>query len=432
MKETATILIPTFNNAEFLIPCVTSIIQTHALDGLCKLIIINNGVQPVKEQFKLIPGIEVLEPGRNLGWEGGLKFGMEHVDTPFVCFQNDDTLIPRVSSSFYSQLLWPFSNSNVAAVGPVTTNASGLHSIFLQKSLWVPTEVAYLIFFTVMLRMSDLQAAGGIELSPTGLGDDMDLSIRLRKLGKKLLINPDAFLIHHAFKTGEKVRGPATVAGGWNSQDMMEKTRAWLIQKHGFKTYMSTMRPMDYSGHPPITEDVEASFVAPLVLGEKVVELGCGFNKTVPHAIGVDRVAKDDACQNLAGHRPCVADVQADVSKPLPFEDLSIDTIIARHVLEHVTDTIETLNNWNKILKIGGRLLIAVPNQEIVSSIPLNPEHVHAFTPTSLSRIVSLCGFKAIQAIDPGNGHTFVAHFEKTKHLAEKKTEKELVGSNGH
>lgn len=427
MTPTATILIPTFNNAEFLIPCVESILMTKALDGLCKLVIINNGVQPVKEQFKNIPNIEVLEPGRNLGWEGGLKFGMDRVDTPFVCFQNDDTFIPRACTSFYSQLLWPFNNTNIAAVGPATTNASGLHSIYLRNPLWFPTEVAYLIFFTVMLNTQYLKDAGGIDLSPTGSGDDMDLSIRLRKMGKKLLINPDAFLVHHAFKTGEKVRGPASVAGGWNSQDMMEKTRAWLIQKHGFKAYMSTMRPMDYSGHAPLKDDVEASIVAPLVKGEKVVELGCGFNKTVPQAIGVDRVAKNEACQNLAGYRPCVADVQADVSKPLPFPDLSVDTIIARHVLEHVTDTIETLSNWNRVLKIGGRLLIAVPNQELVSSIPLNPEHVHAFTPQSLSRIVSLCGFKAIQAIDPKNGHTFIAHFEKVLHTADIPNGKELV-----
>lgn len=427
MTPTATILLPTFNNAEYLLPCVKSIIRSTALDGLCKLIIINNGVQPIREQFRNYPMIQVLEPGRNLGWEGGLKFGMEHVDTPFVCFQNDDTLIPRACSSFYSQLLWPFSNSNVAAVGPATTNASGSHSIFLETPLWVPTEVAYLVFFTVMLRVSDLKAVGGVELSPTGSGDDLDLSIRLRKAGKKLLINPDAMLIHHAFKTGEKVRGPATVAGGWNSQDMFEKTRSWLIQKHGFKTYMATMRPMDYSAHPAIKDDVEASVVAPLVTGEKVIELGCGFNKTVPQAIGVDRVAKDEACQNLAGFRPCVADVQADVSKPLPFPDLSVDTIIARHVLEHITDTVETLNNWNRVLKIGGRLLIAVPNQEICNSIPLNPEHVHAFTPASLSKIVSFCGFKAVQAIDPGNGHTFIAHFEKVLHTADITNGKELV-----
>lgn len=426
MKPIASIIIPTFNNAEYLIPCVESILYTGALSGLCELIIVNNGVQPVKDQMAQNSHIKVIEAGRNLGWEGGLAEGLKHAQSDFICFQNDDTMIPRAAHSFYTQLLWPFSNTNVAAVGPSTTNASGLHSVFLKNCPKFPTEVAYLIFFTVMLRRKDLEAVGGIQLSPTGSGDDLDLSIRLRKAGKKLILNPDAFLIHHAYKTGEKVRGPATVAGGWNSKDMMEKTRAWLIQKHGFKTYMETMRPMDYSGHAPVKDDVEASFVAPLAQGEKVVELGCGFNKTVPHAIGVDIVAKDDDCQHI-GLRPCVADVQADCSKPLPFADLSVDTIIARHILEHITDTIETLTNWNRILKMGGRLLIAVPNQELVNSIPLNPEHVHAFTPASLSRIVTLCGFKAIQAINPGNGHTFIAHFEKVLHPVALENGKELI-----
>lgn len=431
MKATADILIPTFNNAEFLIPCVESIIATRALDGLCRLIIINNGVQPIKEQFKNFPHIMVLEPGKNLGWEGGLSYGLEHSDAPFVCFQNDDTVIPRACHNFYSQLLWPFNNANVGAVGPSTTNASGSHSIYLQRPIQLPTEMAFLIFFTVMLKREYLDEVGGIHISPTGSGDDLDLSIRLRKAGKKLIINPDAFLIHHAFKTGEKVRGPATVAGGWNSQEMREKTNQWLIQKHGFSTFRSTLRPMDYSGNPPLVDDVEGSMVAPLVRGEKVVELGVGFNKTVPQAIGVDRVAPQDNCQHI-GLRPCVADVQADVSKPLPFPDLSVDTIIARHIIEHITDTIGTLANWNRILKIGGRLLISTPNQDICNSIPLNPEHVHAFTPDSLAKIVQLCGFKAVELIDPKNGHTFIAHFEKVLHTAEVINGKELVTSNGH
>lgn len=95
-------------------------------------------------------------------------------------------------------------------------------------------EVHFLIFFTVMVRRSDLDAAGGVDVSAPG-GDDFDLSIRFRNLGKKLLINPSAFIIHHAFKTGERVRGGPDTSGGWNSIEMRDRTNKWLIQKHGFK-----------------------------------------------------------------------------------------------------------------------------------------------------------------------------------------------------
>lgn len=409
MKPVASIIVPTWNNPEYLIPSLDSIAKTGSLDGLCELIVVNNGDQPL-DYLKDWPNTKVIKPKSNLGWEGGLQAGLQVAEGDFICFQNDDTFIPKATQSFYSQLLWPFQNKNVAAVGPATTIASGWHSIFQKSPLRQLTEVSYLIFFTVMLRRSDLEAAGGIDTSAPG-GDDLDLSIRLRKMGKHLLINPDAFLIHHAFKTGTRIRGDHTVAGGWNSKDMIDKTNQWLIQKHGFKMFMETMRGLSYQNFPSI--DTEGETVRQFVRGPKIVELGCGFRKTVPQAIGVDHSAKGEHPTNLHDGKECVADVQADVTKQLPRELYGADTAIARHVLEHSVNTVETLKHWNAILKMDGRLIIAVPNQDVISSIPLNPEHVHAFTPESLKAIAELCGFKQIEIKDPQNGISFVTCFEK-------------------
>ena len=412
MKPTVSILVPTWNNPEFLNPCIDSIVQSGALNGLCELVIINNGKQPIAEYVKGIANIRVLEPGRNLGWEAGLQYGIENTDSEFLCFQNDDTMIPKATQNFYSQLLWPFNNTEVAAVGPSTTIAAGMHSIFRKNPVRMLIEVPFLIFFTVMIKRADLVAAGGIDTSAPG-GDDLDLSIRLRKMGKKLLLNPDAFIIHHAFKTGERVRGDSKTPGGWNSKEMTDKTNKWLIQKHGFKMFMETMRGFEYKleEHP----DTEGLVVESLVRGPKIVELGCGYRKTVPNAIGVDMAKKGEPCNHLQGP-PSVADVQADVTQPLPFDDLSVDTVIARHILEHCSNTIQTLRNWSRILKVDGRMLIAVPNHEFRNTIPLNPEHVHSFTPKALKDTMELLGMKEVSVIDPQNGISFVACYEKAFH----------------
>lgn len=409
MKPTVSIIIPTFNNPEYLNPCIDSIHQSGALFGLCELVIVNNGSQPIAEYVKGWPNTRVLEPGRNLGWEHGLQYGLEHSDSEYVCFQNDDTLIPKATQSFYSQLLWPFQNKNVGAVGPATTIASGWHSIFMKHPVRTMIEVPYLIFFTVMMRREDLIAAGGIDTSAPG-GDDFDLSIRLRKMGKNLLINPDAFIIHHAFKTGTRVRGDHTKTNGWNSKEMQDRTNQWLIRKHGFKIYMETMRGFDYRQMPSI--DLEGDAVASLVRGPSVVELGCGFRKTVPQAIGIDIVEKGKPCNHLDGELS-VADIHADITKPLPLDDGSVDTVIARHILEHVVDPVETINNWKRVLKDDGRLVVAVPNQELRNTIPLNPEHVHAYTPSALKNIFEACGMHGIEMKDPKNGISFIGVFEK-------------------
>ena len=413
MKPTCSIIIPTFNNPEFLNPCIDSIVRTGSLRGLCELIIVNNGQQPVKSYIGNTPHIKVLEPGRNLGWEGGLQYGLKEAEGDFICFQNDDTLILKACQSFYEQLLWPFQIRDVAAVGPATTIASGWHSIYMKNPMAQLSEVTYLIFFAAMLRRSDLEEVGGIDTSAPG-GDDFDLCIRLRKAGKKILLNPDAFIVHHAFKTGVRIRGDSSTAGGWNSKEMTDKTNKWLIQKHGFKTFMETMRGMQYIFKEP--EDLEGKAVAEFVRGEKIIELGCGSRKTVPQATGIDLAAKGELLSNIDGI--CVSDIQADVTKPLPFPDLSVDTIIARHIFEHCIDPIDVLKNWNRVLKLGGRIIISVPNHCIRNTIPMNPEHVHAYTPDSLNHLLTLIGFKQIEIKDPKNNISFIGCYEKVLHLS--------------
>lgn len=431
MKPACSIIIPTFNNPEFLNPCIDSIVATGALSGLCELVIINNGKQPISEYVKGQPNIRVLEPGRNLGWERGLQYGIESTDSEFLCFQNDDTLIPKATQNFYQQLLWPFQDENVAAVGPSTTTAAGWHSIYMKNPVRCLLEVSYLIFFTVMVRRSHLLEVGGIDVEAPG-GDDLDLSVRFRKAGKHILLNPDAFIIHHAFKTGERVRGGPNQPGGWNSREMTDKTNKWLIQKHGFKTFLQTMRGLSYSG-VHIEGDKEGSVVASFVQGEKIVELGCGFRKTVPESIGVDLAAKGESCNHLnVPGSFSVADIQADVTKPLPFADGSVDTIIARHILEHCINNIKTVQQWVKTLKIGGRLIIAVPNHEFRNTIPLNPEHVGAYTPESLKELMEAIGLKTVDMADPRNGISFVGVFEKVVSHISAPTQNGQVELVGH
>jgi hypothetical protein len=409
------IIIPTYNNPQYLGPCVESILGTGVLNGYGRLIIVNNGQQPIRQMFKHYPQIVILDPGKNLGWEGGLALGLEHSKAPFVVFQNDDTFIPKANLMFYQRLLTQFNDRDVAAVGPATTVAAGWHSIFKRDPLRTPTEVSFLIFFTVMVRRADLDQVGGIDTSAPG-GDDIDLSIRFRKAGKRLLVNPDAFLIHHGFKTGERVHGGPLTPFGWNNQEFTDRTNRWLIQKHGFRTFIETQFGLDYSKPAEEPKDLEGDLVRVYVKGSNVIELGCGFKKTVPYAIGVDRVDPGLDIPHVPGGGS-VADIVADVTKPLPIKDLTQDTIIARHILEHCIDTVQTLKNWNRVLKIGGRLVVAVPDENVTSGIPMNPEHCHAFTQESLASVMELCGFKTVTSHSANNSVSFVGCYEKVLNM---------------
>lgn len=415
MKPFIDIIIPSFNNQEFLNPCIRSIGNTGHLSSYANIIIVNNGKQPIQEQFGHIPGITVLEPGRNLGWEGGLAYALERSESPFVCFQNDDTHIPHANNFFYEKLMMPFSNPAVGAVGPVSTTVMGMQSIYNPACPRSPVEASFLIFFCVMLRRKYLDEVGGVDTTLPG-GDDLDLSIRLRKAGRKLVVTPQAFIIHHGFKTGTRVRGESDQVGGWNSKDMTDKTNQALIRKHGFKTFMETMRGLAYLP-PEQPKDLEGDLIRSIADGAVIYELGVGATKTTERAIGIDRIPKGEKIPSRSGAES-VADIVADVEKKLPIKELSADLLIARHILEHCIDTLQTLKNWNEVLKLGGKLIIAVPNQDVINGIPMNQEHVHAFTPESLEHLMQVCGFKEVSWADPKNGISFIGCYEKVLHVA--------------
>ena len=405
-----TIIIPSFNNEEFLNPCVYSIIRSGVLDGVADLIIVNNGKQDIERVFGGVKQIKILNQKENLGWEGGLELGIKESKTPFLVFQNDDTFLPPSGASFYHRLLMRFSDDNVAAVGPVTTCAAGVQSVYNPNCPLIAKEVPWMIFFTVMVRRSHLEAVGGIDTSLPG-GDDLDLSIRFRKAGYNLVVDPGAFIIHHGFKTGERVKGTPNVKYGWNSIEMSDRTNQYLIKKHGFKTWWSMMRGLNYPQSASI--DLEGNLVRSFVNGDKnIVEFGCGPMKTVERAVGIDRIPKGQEIPLLNG-KISVADITADVTEEIPLEEKSQDIIIARHVLEHIVDSIETVKKWKKVLRIGGKMIVAVPDERVTMSIPLNMEHVHAFTMESMKNLMESCGLKEIKSKSAENGVSFVGCYER-------------------
>ena len=406
------IIIPTFDNYQYLAPCLQSILRNKPSENLFHIYVVNNGH---KESCDWVNNkdVTVLQPGSNLGWEGGLNFALKETQSPYVLFLNDDVLIPQASRFWLNKMMQHFLNKEVAAVGPASNVVMGFQQIFsdTERSVFL---TKFLIGFCMLVRRSALEEVGGVDDSLPG-GDDLDLSIRFRKAGYSLVCDKNVFIYHHGFKTGTRIMGDSQQRNGWNSYEMMEKTNTALIKKHGFALWWDCMKgafTMTPAEPVEILEDIEGDLIRDRIIGDKVLDLGCGGNKTVPHAIGVDMIYKDEAIATLSG-TPSQADVHADVSKALPFEDQSIDTIIARHIFEHLEDSVTILRQWGGLLRQGGRLIIAVPNNEVANYIPLNIEHVHGFTKDSIKSLMEATGFKVVEQLDGGNGISFISVGEK-------------------
>jgi len=57
------------------------------------------------------------------------------------------------------------------------------------------------------------------------------------------------------------------------------------------------------------------------------------------------------------------------------FRENSVETIYASHVLEHLhlSDLIPTLHEWKRVLQPGGRVMISVPDMNVLSRLFLDP-----------------------------------------------------------
>lgn len=405
------IIIPTWNNNQYLVPCIQSIFRHTVPDDLFRIIIVNNGDPQNMESFFGAPNIDVLQMPNNAGWEGGLKAGLEVSKAKYVMFLNDDTMIPSHQRMWLVKLLNHFEYASCAAVGPTSNVVMGKQNIFFpyyQEML----RTKFLIGFCLLVRRADLDAAGGIDATLPG-GDDLDLSIRLRNLGKYLLIDRDVFVWHHGFKTGERIEGPPSQANGWNSIEKMERTNFALIRKHGLRAFLDLFSE---EKSPDLRVgskwgDLEGDLVRKYAVGEKVAELGCGDKKAIPRSIGIDITPRGQHIPGLHANAFSIADINADVQHELPITDC--DTISAQHVLEHMVDATKAVTSWRNALKHGGRLIIAVPDHTNRNTILMNYQHVHAWTPESLKNFVETLGMKTVAVEDAKNDVSFVGVFER-------------------
>ena len=135
-------------------------------------------------------------------------------------------------------------------------------------------------------------------------------------------------------------------------------------------------------------------------------------------------------------------DLVADVSDPAFLPAEYYDEIVAQDVLEHLprTDTLRVLQRWNRVLRLGGRLLLRIPSVEGIATLLQRPEnqaperqeeliqclfgtqaytgdyHYTSFTRTLLEHYLSEAGF-TLDSLQLAGGWLFDVAAHKVDHL---------------
>lgn len=110
--------------------------------------------------------------------------------------------------------------------------------------------------------------------------------------------------------------------------------------------------------------------------GQKVLDVGCGQSKT-PGTIGIDRRTTDKVAPEQQ------RDIQHDLTQfPWPIEDNSVDLIICQHVIEHLPDTVKTMEEFYRITRPGGKVFLETPHYTWFEAFR-HYEHCHMFSAQS-------------------------------------------------
>lgn len=124
----------------------------------------------------------------------------------------------------------------------------------------------------------------------------------------------------------------------------------------------------------------------------RVIDLGCG---TAPYKEDILTVADEYIGVDWGNsyHKTSKIDIQADLTKRLPFDDEYADTVVSFQVMEHLPDPSFFLSECYRILKPGGSFFITVP---FMWHVHESPYDYYRYTRYGLEYLLKKNGFADI------------------------------------
>ena len=144
--------------------------------------------------------------------------------------------------------------------------------------------------------------------------------------------------------------------------------------------------------NPQCNESKKICYTAAPYLRGKGLDIGAGDFKVLPHVISVDNMNHEQFGFQI---KP---DILCDCTNMSLFTSQSMDFVYSSHTLEHIEDYKSTLNEWWRLVKFDGYLILYLPHKEFYPNIGTegcNPDHKHDFLPADIiSAMESVTGGK--------------------------------------
>jgi 2-polyprenyl-3-methyl-5-hydroxy-6-metoxy-1,4-benzoquinol methylase len=201
----------------------------------------------------------------------------------------------------------------------------------------------------------------------------------------------------------ETVSGNPSVAGGANTLKR-ELQRECLSSRFSVSSLDRLLGKLLYLF--PLrraTQDDEIRSLPALPRG-RLLDVGCGSGKWLLKMRDLDWQVEgldfDESAVRVANQHGLA--VRLGTVEQQRYPESSFDAVSLNHVIEHVPDPIGTLAECHRILKKGGKLVLATPNISSLGHCFFKqdwrglepPRHLHVFGPGSMAAALSEAGFR--------------------------------------
>lgn len=249
------VIVVSYNTRAMTLACLASLydqspnlkLQTLVIDNASK----DGSAAAIEARF---PQVELHALEENLGFAGANNYAAEHAHAEWILLLNPDTVVLRRGiermlafararadecviggrTYFADERLNPTSCWGEPTLWSLLCVATGLSSVF-RRNAWLDPEslgmwprdtvreVKIIAGCLLLISKSLWERLGGFDTGFFMYSEDFDLSMRARRSGAKLLICPDAEIIHYA-GASEKVRSEKMVR--------LMVAKAQLYRKH--------------------------------------------------------------------------------------------------------------------------------------------------------------------------------------------------------
>jgi len=251
-----TIIIVNHNNRLHLEDCLSSL-QEGATPMDCALLVVDNNSSDGSQDLirRRFPEIELISNGENLGFARANNQAIEQSRTHFYIFLNPDT---HVSTGALSMMLQEVKiHPTVDAVGPALLKGENRYQISFGRSVSFGSQVIQKCFlnpyyYLRLKRGLDKKEVGWLSgacllvrreaLERVGLFDekfflyfeDIDLCMRIRRSGQRLIYLPTARVFHKG--------GASTSLDKISSRFEYRKSQLYFYRKHNSRISLQLLR----------------------------------------------------------------------------------------------------------------------------------------------------------------------------------------------